>query len=231
MQANYSQFLAQPVTIHQRSGRSSSFQEDLKHGSRVGLGLRVWNYQGTSLLSLVQYDRLPMGFSLDVERSEHPNADLPFDVHDANFTLRFTRLGFGLGVEHEFRLGNKWSLDISGSAVHNIFTSSTSYHLGVGARGDTASVWVLGLDVQVFRGQSVWHVAVGTEINYHYSDRHSFSFGVYYDRPFGSVFTQGQAVVLGLTEYRTVVDFSQSGRIYGLSLSYRYTWHGKENGR
>lgn len=216
-------FWAEPVQISEVSGSSPAFVPEWRTGLGYGLDAHYHAGKTSSIFLRATYDRIPIAYRLDAKRADHPNVGLPFDVEDANLSYKFSRFSTGIGYQYGFRLTRRISIDLSAGLMYQFAGGVSDFDVGVGARNDSVSIWVMGLDVDMRSQSSRWRWLGSIGNSYELSERHSVGISISYDRPFESFFTNGRVILFGLSEYRTMLEFSQSGAIAGISLYYTYS--------
>lgn len=220
-------FWTEPVVVGDKLGPSPAFVPESSRGDGYGIEMRTRRNTGSSLLVRAVKDRIPLAYGLDAQKSDHPNVDLPFDLQDGNLNRNFNRFSLGLGYARGIPITKRLELDVSATLLYQVASVPAQFHTGVGARNDTSSIWVMGLDVEVAQGLSRWRGALGLGCTYGIGKRHRIGVSVIYERPFSAYFTNGQVILFGLTEYKTTLRFVQSGAIGGVTIAYAYTWYCK----
>lgn len=222
--ATYTEYIAAPVKVYDKQGPSPAFVPKWRRGRgvevAVGRGVGVHG----RLRATGVWDRLPMGYSLDMLIEDHPELGLGYSVQDLNLTRWHRRVCFGLTYEHQWRLGMRGSIRSGAGVLWNAEYKDQSYHSGVGAVRDTTAYWIMGLDARIFPGSSQWQGRGHVRYVHAITPRHAISISYYVDVPFSPAITDGRVVLVGNSPYRTTLRFQQSGLIQGLSAGYEYAW-------
>lgn len=227
----YSEYIAAPVSVLRQEGPSPAFVPQWRRGRGIDLAIGRRLGAKNKLMLRGIWDRMPLGYTLDLLPEDHPDLGLSYPVQDLNITRWFRRVSVGLSYQHEWSVLRRSKIRLGGGVLFNTSMKDFPYDSGVAAIDDTTVYWIMGLDARVFPSRSSWRFRGELQYALMVNDRHSLVFGYYFDRPFQNAVVDGGAIILGNSAYRTTVLFEQTGILQGLTIGYEYSWGRPRNSK
>lgn len=218
------EYLTAPLKISDLQGPSPSFIPKWQKGWGLDFALgRSIGKHGRILIRGI-WDRVPLGYATDVEPNEHPALGFQNPVESLNSTYWARRISIGATYRYGWSISGRAKLELGVGILRKVNTNDYPLSVGEGAITDTAAIWILGLHTQVFAGNSPWHGRGEVQFTTLVLGNHALTLAYYVDVPFGNVYTNGSAILLGNTQYQTTLTFHQSGFIQGITFGYEYSW-------